>query len=539
MSTLQANGATQTIYILEIAGTVYYKINEGSATNISWPLTIVNLNPGSSSILKVIFTTNISLNSTTQYFICGSTYIQFGSTSLNSDGSQATITIDNVTGYPGVVKNGADVLPSPIQGNGNIYIYNIKVSSNSSSLIDGGGWITQNNFGRGASSNIIVNCSSDGPIPLLGGGIVGESAGCYSGEVILRGCSSSGAIDNYGGGIVGHYGGNTGSVTCENCWSTGTIGTEGGGIFGDAAGINSGSASATNCYSQGTIGTDGGGIYGSYAAENAATATAEKCYSMGTISVGGGGIFGKYAGNFSGSTTASNCYSSGSFVTTGTGIFGSNKQNGSEFNCYSSNNSWSDFTANTSLTGTPSTSNVGSVWIKVGTNVPYELNAIGYTPYTVENIDSSSELIQTYSQTIAAGETSNTAVISDASGNSFTILQKSNGVPDSYSTITMSSQTGAISTTSSTAPGTYTILLRSTGSYNITTFTLTVIAAILNGTGATTLSCCYRTLDLTGIDYVQRNQIITGNTLIGSSSQKYPISYMDIYSMKMAYAAKR
>lgn len=538
MGSISANGSTDTIYIVEIAGGNYYKINQGNPTSISWPFTITNSNPGSSSVLKVLFASNITLNTSLQYFICGSNYIQFGSSSLNSDGSQANITIDTVTGYPGLVQNGTGLLNSK----SNITIYNIIISGNTSTLSSGGGWIGQSYFGRGATENYIINCSSNGPIENFAGGIVGEAAASpnnsfVGGALTLRGCSSSGDIGAYGGGIVGHYGGYGGSVTCENCWSTGDIGTEAGGIFGDAAGINSGSATATNCYSEGTIGTSAGGIYGSVAAENTGVVVAEKCYSRGAIATDGGGIFGAYAGNFSGTTSALNCYSSGTISTTGNGIFGSNKQNGLSSTCYSANNNWSDNTANTSLTGVPGSNNVGTVWIKRGSNLPYELNGIGFTPYSTTNIDSSSQLIQYFSQTINPGESSTAAIKSDASGNNFEILNITGGNTNSYSTILINGQTGVISTTLNTASTTYTILVRSVGSYNVTVFYLTVSTPEISNAQA---SCCAVPLDLTGIDYTQRNQIISGNTLIGNtSSQKYPISYTDIYTMKMAYAAKR
>ena len=185
---------------------------------------------------------------------------------------------------------------------------------------------------------------------------------------------------------------------------------------------------------------------------------------------------------------------------------------------------------------------VGTVWVKVGTNVPYELNNMGYTPYTIDIINSSSELIQTYSQTVQAGQSSDEALNPDASGNSFTIFQKSGGDSGSYSTITMSVQNGSISTTTATVAGTYTITLRSVGSYNYTTFQLTVTSAPVVpviGSEAIKLSCCSRPMDLKGVDYGMLYPILEGNILIGNSSAtRQLIPYNDLYKKQMAYASK-
>jgi hypothetical protein len=68
-------------------------------------------------------------------------------------------------------------------------------------------------------------------------------------------------------------------------------------------------------------------------------------------------------------------------------------------------------------------------------------------------------------------------VVNDLRISSYSLLNKSGGDPLSYETITTNSSTGEISTTSSTIPGTYTFTIRNTGSYNITTFNLTVTSA--------------------------------------------------------------
>jgi hypothetical protein len=96
---------------------------------------------------------------------------------------------------------------------------------------------------------------------------------------------------------------------------------------------------------------------------------------------------------------------------------------------------------------------------------------MGYTPYTINNISVSGEvpsLVVTSSETI---NTNSSTIPAITSGKSYTILEKSGG----DSTITINLTSGVISTTSSTTPDVYTLYIRNTGSYNISTFFLTVI----------------------------------------------------------------
>lgn len=540
---ISQNGATDTVYIQDAgSGSIQYKVNNGDWTSISiWPVTIQNTS--TTVVLKVLFTNNITLNSTNeQYFKCLSDRIQFGSPSLNSDGTRTIITIEGLTEYPGLIQNSTGT-----NGFENIYIYNLQVSSVDSVLLDNAGWIGQEWFGYEGSNNYIINCKSNGDIPELGGGIVGAaSGGGIGGGLTLRGCSTTGPIGNYGGGIAGHASGSSsGSITCEKCFSEGEIvGSQGGGIFGTYGGNNNGSATATNCYSLGDIATDGGGIYGAYAAEYPGTAIASGCYSRGTIGTDAGGIFGRYAGysptSDKGVASATNCYSFGS-ITNGNGIFGSNNESTlAPTQCYSANNNWNNTNASSSLSGAPSGVGVGTTWVQISIDTPYELNGMGYTPYTIDIINSSSELVQNYSQTVEIGQSTVEAINPNAPSNNFTIKKKAGGNEDSYNTITINSQTGKISTTSTTEVGTYTLTIRSIGSYNITTFTLTIREASSTG-GATAedISCCSRPLDLKGVDYTTRNRIISGNILIGSTAiPRQPLSYSDIYNKKMAYASK-
>jgi hypothetical protein len=107
-------------------------------------------------------------------------------------------------------------------------------------------------------------------------------------------------------------------------------------------------------------------------------------------------------------------------------------------------------------------------------NQPYELLNMGYTPYTINNIiliEGDPNVKRTSTDTINPNTSTDAAIVS---GRSYTILEKSGGDSGSYSTITIDSTTGVISTTSSTIHGTYTLYIRNTGSYNITEFNLII-----------------------------------------------------------------
>lgn len=473
----------ETIYIRQqgIGQPIQY-----SADRIFWnnfyvySIIVTNYNTAK-GILKIEFITDItfdiSIGDTYGFFYCNSDNIQFGSTSLKEDGTRPIITINGITGYPGLIRNGTNLL----NGFNNIYVFNLNISVNNSTLVSNGGWIGQSYFGKGASNNFIVNCSSNGPIIDAGGGIIGGYSGSQSGATLyIIGCSSSGGSGRYSGGIIGFYAGqNEGVVTCENCWSTGAINQDNGGIFGYYAG-DGGFVRAFKCYSMGAIGgLDSGGIYGPFAG-NAGTAQAQDCYSQGFLAADAGGIYGSGAASDSGLATASNCYSLGT-ETSNNGIFkGGTSGNRYANNCYSANGSWSDISAKSNLIGTPNPV-VGTTWVASGgVNYQYELNNMGYTPYTIENIvfqgvGETPILNQSYNQTILIGESS---LASIRPGYSYDKMNISGGSPSSYGTITINDNTGVISTTSTTTPGTYTITIRNTGSYNITSFTLSVIQNI-------------------------------------------------------------
>jgi len=481
--TVNADGATDTIYIRydsDLAKNVY-KINNGIEQDLLFPLSIYNINiDPANNILKIIFTTDITLTNSYDYFVCGSDGIQFGSTSLNEDGTRPKIYIEDVPGYPGLIYN---------YEKNYIYIFNVEVRSTGSTyLLDNSGWIGHSNYGVRGTNNYIVNCLSDGYISTNGGGIVGTNASYGNGSassssLYIIGCSSQGNIGNGAGGIVGfNAAAEGGLVKCEKCWSTGAIDVTGGGIFGEYAASGEsgfgGETIAITCYSLGAIAPDAGGIYGQNAGSNAISQAID-CYSQGSIGTNGGGIFGSYAGPNSGLTPAINCYSSGTIATTGDGIYGSFAIDDNAQNCYAANGGWTNNAANSALTGKPDPV-IGTTWVYTGINQPYELNKMGYSPYSLTNIitTSSPTLNQEYIDTVQAGQTVTPAI----SGSTYTILEITDGVPASYGTITIpNSSTGVLVTTTATAPGTYTIYVRNTGSYNITIFGLIVLSSGGNG----------------------------------------------------------
>ena len=482
---IEANGETEIIYFKYIDDPdglgigVFYKINNGDYNNYSLPVKIINTN--TSYTLKVLFENDLILNSNTWYLICGSENIQFGSTSLNIDGIRPNIIIKEVSEYPGIIQNGTN----SNSGFSNIYVFNLQVTEmNGSTQSNDAGWIGQAYFGNGASNNYIVNCSSDIFIIDGGGGIIGGYSGSQSGaKLYIIGCSSNGNSGRYSGGIIGFFAGqNGGEVICESCWSTGVTGVQSGGIIGYKAAYNNGYVKAINCYSIGILDTLAGGIFGEGAGDGGIT-DATNCYCQGNIGdyVYSGGIYGNLAGENGGSCTATNCYST-EYESDNNGIFsqGSDGTTRIEINCYAANGNWSNATANSKLTGTPDPI-VGSTWIANTelTDYPYELYNMGYTPYTIINIifeaGSPPILNKSYSQTILSGESSIAAI---RPGFSYNIFKKSGGDPLSYDTITINDDTGIISTINSTIAGTYTITLRNTGSYNITTYSLTVLSRI-------------------------------------------------------------
>ena len=594
MTTIYASGSS-TIFIEANGSDIQYSIDSGSPTTIAaWPVSIVNIS--GVDYLKVIFRSDITLTDASQYFMCGSEYIQFGDTSLRPNGERAKITIDGVTDYPGLIWNGFyDVnIGTETQGYSNIHIFNIAVLSiNTATLVINGGWIGQLAFANGAINNAIINCYSDGAISTDGGGIVGNSAGkSYSGNPYIAanlsiiGCNSTGTIAQNGGGITGALFGASGTdgvysvCSVNESFSSGEISDYGGGIIGQAPGAVGSpptkDVTISKCYSTGAVsGTNAGGIVG----YSALTSLVEKSYSNGAIT--GGGIFGGAAGNVSTEPLASNCYSTGNI--SGGGIFGIDIDTYAlAENCYTSGASsvipfggifagsssdtddgvgnnhgvnnyaeanngnagvWNTINANTALLEVPSISTpVGVTWALDPANLlhaPYILSSFGYTPYSVANIDmtnpSAPTLVKTYSQTILAGGSTISAVIT--AGHTFYILAINGAVPSSYPTITVNASTGAITAAPGAAIGIYNIVVYDKiNPYTTTRVILTLAAPPPTG------PCCVPIYALRGLTADDIASYRVGNRLIVDRAtnprMRFP-SYEEYMKYKIALASAK
>jgi hypothetical protein len=333
MSTISGNGATEAIYLQMSGNDVQYSVGTPLTwTTINsgeWPVTITNTaaSPGPSTILRVVFTQNLTMSSNTDgilgYFIAGSTYITL-------DGSGNTIIIDNIALYPGFIQNGTQTESAYA----NIVVQNINTGSvGSVSLEDYSGWICQDYFGKGVSGTSVINCENTLPIASFrGGGIIGPYYGYGSGSLAsITNCTNTGTITGSGaGGVVGYIcGAEGGLITITGCTNTGLIiGDDAGGIAGTnlVQGANS-SATITNCENTGAItGSNSGGIIGSYGGVLGTNSLVilTNCTNTGVISgnSAGGIAGGNLAGN--GIATITNCTNTGNINGTDSGgIIGS------------------------------------------------------------------------------------------------------------------------------------------------------------------------------------------------------------------------
>jgi hypothetical protein len=338
----QAGGILQ---FRQIDLSIQYNINNTNwitTTPSSWPISIVNNNPSSESILTVSFTTNITISTATVstgtngYFICGSDYITF-------EGNNNTITVDGVTNYPGFIQNGL----SNAQGKSYITVQNFSIASvNSSTVAWGQGWLCQQSFGSSKFGTLIKNITNSaviGPNERCGG-ICGMAFGKgntltpNSSSAIVENCTNSGLINSYfGGGILSlltaHNGGN---VIVRNCSNTGLFdasNTQMGGIIGQEAGRKINQAYGTvlieNCYNAGNIESGfSAGICGLFAGYFGGFVTIKNCYNTGNISGNStAGICARLAGQDGGIILIENCYNLGNIISTTTnssaGICGS------------------------------------------------------------------------------------------------------------------------------------------------------------------------------------------------------------------------
>lgn len=482
MSSISAIG---TLYIRSNSGTIQSSTDNSSWSNITFPATIINDSP--SEILKVVFTTNISLTSTNDFFICGSGNIQFGNDSLNGDGNIPTILIVGVSNYPGVIRNGFDNGNILTDGYNNIYVFNLYVDSDGSTLSAGAGALCQENFSLNAVGNRVLNCSTVFDSPNNGGCLIGQYAG-QGGELLIKGCISYGTVGGassggivgancarsggsvyisnctstgpvqgiFCGGIVGRYGGIEEGSSCEvhNCFklSGDIIGFGCGGIYGSNAGQNLGSALAQNCFVFSNILADqSGGIFGSSAA-NDGTTNAINCYTTGIIGGGdneAGGIYGTLSEV---SATATNCYTSGITQTAGTGGIKAGSST-VPISCYAETNNGNS--GSFSLVNASSTlTSVGTIWKTV--NGLLYVNNMGSTPYSLNNIVTKNSFLQESTFSVIAGSSTSQQAL-PFNGN-YQII----GISPSISV----NASGIFSVDSSVSAGTYTITLYNLSEYS-------------------------------------------------------------------------
>lgn len=493
MSTIIQDGATDIVYIQQTEGGFEYTVNQGDAASLDWPVTIQNTNASpSTNILKVYFATDLTLDNVNMYIVIASDGIQIGNTVVNNDGTKRTITIDGVSNYGGFVGN-AD-------GYSNTYIYNLRIHvSNGSTLNTAAGWVGRYKYGTDATTNFIINCSSNGDISINGGGIVGAEAATSTGGTVgltIAGCTSSGDINTGGGGIAGEYVGNGGGIVdILKCSSSGSIASEAGGIAGQYAGGGGGNLTISKSYSTGSIGIGAGGICGFSAGDNGQVVVSDS-YSRGSIGVDAGAIYGANAAVSGGTTIATNCYGIGPGD-----IYGSGAYEGASSTTTYIANPWSDSSAISAGL------DLSAIYISTGTNQPYELRAIGPSPYSVTTITGEDATLS-YSQSVAAGSSSIAAVLAGLS--SFSILEIDGELPAETPSITINSTTGVVSTTSETAVGSYTIIVRAvTNPYSITTVTLTVTSGTTPAT--TTVSLVTKGK---GYDFELYNSVRAGNQLV-------------------------
>ncbi len=560
-TSISGNGGTDTFYIQQSGSNVQYKKNNESWTTISsWPLNITNSTP-SSGYLPILLTTNITLSSTSQYFNCSSSKLQFGSQSTNADGTIPTITISGVTGYPGVISNGA----FGVNGYANILVFNLSVVFSSSTLASAGGIIGQGYYARGVTGCYIINCNTNGTISDTAGGIVGTNAAASNGNLSIIGCYSLGGIsDNGAGGIVGTYccyqGG---TLLIDRCYSKGNIAVNAGGIAGYYAATGSvgnvANVTIQNSFSLGNItGGDAGGIVGISAASANGTLTISNCYSRGSIAANAGGIVGGSGGNAtSSSITVSNCYSTGSIDSLGGGIFARSSATTSiAYNCYTSgsgstggiyynstndnlkgssnyseaNNSgsgWNDTNASGKLTGVSN----NTTWISLSSNTPYVLVNFGYSTYSVDNIIGSYSLKSSESFNIYLGSTSLPAV---KSGPTYSLLKVDGST--SFSSFSINSSTGVITPASSIQVGTYTLFIYTVegDSYAFITYTFGIYNALIQ---VSTITCCETKYNLENPSYNLLNELKMANAVLvdfNYNSKRQFTSYAEYIKMLQA-----
>jgi len=376
----------------------------------TWPITLAG-----SGILEI--GGPITLSTANYYFI-------ITGTNITIDGLGNTITLSNITNYPGLILGPATTYHT-CRG---IVIQNIKMTCGTSTLagIDvnfGNGWFTQyltntaggNNGSSTIASNgntaqdlIINNCSTDGAIANANcGGIVGgytiatvnncSCTGAISGSLcggiaargfqgVINNSYSTGVINGQNaGGIVGGY--QTG-ITLNYCYSTGNItGSKAGGILGSAGDYPGSVIQMNYCYSTGTIASTSGGIVGPGMDNNPYNpnnifGTYNYCYSTGTVASGGGSFSGSNgtANDTVGTAVCNFCYFIGYPVRPTTIASYSTVFN----NCYYSTTAaitWNDASANALLRILYFNNN--RISYDISSNYVWLRTQTAQTPYTI------------------------------------------------------------------------------------------------------------------------------------------------------------
>ncbi len=443
-------------------GNWFYQIGEGDINPLpeaSFPVTIISTSTSDTIPITVFFTTDITITSVDQFFIAGSVGIDFY-------GLRNKITIDNVTNYPGFIKNGTD----GANGKARVYAEFIRIQAvNGSTLAEGSGWIGQPYFGKGVTYNYFTDCSVDGPIPANSGGIVGNFAASIAGQVNISRCYSLGTIGDNSGGICGKTDSTTGSIIIANCYSSGDVGEYGGGIL---AANSDGLIIIQYCYSRGAIGASAGGIIGANAGN---FITVSNSYSSGSIAALAGGIYGA---DISLMSRAMNCYTSGigANATSG-GIYANNSDDNAIGSAnYSERNNgnsgtWTPLHTDGVLDGIPTIGSLyGDTWCRPTINALYELTYFGLSPYTTD-------ISTSYYQAIVQGGTSIPSVL--PAGYTYSILAVYDDSTDTQipfaSKFSINASTGVISVARDCPIGDYTVIVRdSINPYDITEFNITV-----------------------------------------------------------------
>lgn len=290
------------------------------------------------------------------------------------------------------------ILGSSLGLNGTVVIEDCVANSLLPFGISGSGVICGANVASGGSLTI-RRCVNNTPLSnIYISGICGNVA--FNTNLIIENCINNTSIGVNCGGIYGTTVNSNSSVIIRNCLNTGSV-IGGSGIANQQFGYNTNkTCSITNCYNTGALSGASFGICGNDAGKNdnatySPTVNISNCYSLGNISNTGAGIIGSTTSSTNAPTiNISNCYSYGTYSNSNGIDAPGGSYSYNVTNCYAANGSWSDTTANSLLTGTPTSfysNNPGTTWAKVvnNTSTPYVLSAFNsavYDPSAVEQL---------------------------------------------------------------------------------------------------------------------------------------------------------